>query len=114
MGMAKKLSEDIADLLLNERVTITLDDEATHNFVHQILDNNRFLVMGNDYQERKAFTGTVAYIPYLDNAEIAEDGTVISGKISINYVDAPNIFRFSTHNSEKEICPVAVASLRER
>ena len=28
MGMAKKLSEDIADLLLNERVTITLDDEA--------------------------------------------------------------------------------------
>ena len=23
-------------------------------------------------------------------------------------------FRFSTHNSEKEICPVAVASLRER
>ena len=26
LGMAKKLSEDIADLLLNERVMITLDD----------------------------------------------------------------------------------------
>lgn len=104
MGMAKKLSEDIADLLLNERVTITLDDEATHNFVHQILDNNRFLVMGNDYQERKAFTGTVAYIPYLDNAEITEEGTVISGKISINYVDAPNIFPVSWNNGKVTEC----------
>lgn len=104
MGMAKKLSEDIADLLFNERVTITLDDEATHNFVHQILDDNRFLVMGNDYQERKAFTGTVAYIPYLDNAEITEEGTVISGKISINYVDAPNIFPVSWNNGKVTEC----------
>ena len=104
MGMAKKLSEDIADLLLNERVTITLDDEATHNFVHQILDDNRFLVMGNEYQERKAFTGTVAYIPYLANAEITEEGTVISGKISINYVDAPNIFPVSWNNGKVTEC----------
>lgn len=104
MGMAKKLSEDIADLLLNERVTITLDDEATHNFVHQVLDDNRFLVMGNEYQERKAFTGTVAYIPYLDSAEITEEGTVISGKISINYVDAPNIFPVSWNNGKVTEC----------
>ena len=104
MGMAKKLSEDIADLLLNERVTITLDDEATHNFVHQVLDDNRFLVMGNEYQERKAFTGTIAYIPYLDSAEITEEGTVISGKISINYVDAPNIFPVSWNNGKVTEC----------
>lgn len=56
MGMAKKLSEDIADLLLNERVTITLDDDQTNEYVQQVLNDNRFLVMGNDYQERKAFT----------------------------------------------------------
>ena len=37
LGMAKKLSEDIADLLLNERVQITLSDEATGNFVEEIL-----------------------------------------------------------------------------
>lgn len=51
MGMAKKLSEDIADLLLNERVMITLEDEMTQEFVQKVLDNNHFLVMGNDYQE---------------------------------------------------------------
>ena len=84
MGMAKKLSEDIADLLLNEHVAITLDDECTHEYVQQVLKDNRFLVMGNDYQERKAFTGTVAYIPYLEDAEINEDGKILSGKICIN------------------------------
>lgn len=61
MGMAKKLSEDIADLLLNERVMITLEDETTQEFVRKVLDNNHFLVMGNDYQERKAYSGTVAF-----------------------------------------------------
>ncbi len=75
MGMAKKLSEDIADLLLNERVMITLEDEMTQEFVQKVLDNNHFLVMGNDYQERKAYSGTVAYIPYLYNAVVQEDGT---------------------------------------
>ena len=63
--MAKKLSEDIADLLLNERVQITLSDETTGDYVNEVLRENQFLVLGNDYQERKAYSGTVAYIPYL-------------------------------------------------
>ena len=104
MGMAKKLSEDIADLLLNERVTITLSDDATHNFVQQVLDKNRFLVMGNDYQERKAFTGTVAYVPYLKDIEVTEDGEVLSGEIGINYVDAPNIYPVSWNNGKVTEC----------
>ena len=74
LGMAKKLSEDIADLLLNERVQITLSDEATGEFVEEILSQNRFMVLGNDYQERKAYSGTVAYIPYLYDAEADEEG----------------------------------------
>lgn len=104
MGMAKKLSEDIADLLLNERVTITLSDETTNEFVQRVLSDNRFEVMGNDCQERKAFTGTVAYIPYLDNMEVSENGEVISGEIKINYVDAPNIYPISWNNGKVTEC----------
>ena len=33
LGMAKKISEDIADLLLNERVQITIQDSTTSDFV---------------------------------------------------------------------------------
>lgn len=104
MGMAKKLSEDIADLLLNERVMITLEDEPTQEFVQRVLDNNSFLVMGNDYQERKAYSGTVAYIPYLYNAIIREDGTIADGKIGINYVDAKNIYPVSWNNGMVTEC----------
>lgn len=98
LGMAKKLSEDIADLLLNEKVKITLSDEPTEEYVNQILKDNRFLVLGNDYQERKAYTGTVAYVPYLDDMEVDESGRILSGKIGINYVSASNIFPISWHN----------------
>lgn len=104
MNMAKKLSEDIADLLLNERVTITLSDDDTDKFVHSVLENNRFLVMANDYQERKAYTGTAAYIPYLDNTEVDEEGNVLSGEIRINYVDAPNIYPVSWNNGRITEC----------
>ena len=95
MGMAKKVSEDIADLLLNERVQITLSDEETGKFVQQVLDENQFLVLGNDYQGRNAYNGTVAYIPYLYDAEVKGDGTIVSAKIGINYVSASNIFPVS-------------------
>lgn len=104
MGMAKKISEDIADLLLNEKVMITLEDDATQKFVQEILDENHFLVIGNDFQERKAYTGTVAYIPYLYDTEVSEDGSVLSGKIGIEYVDAPNIFPVSWKNGEVSEC----------
>lgn len=100
LGMAKKLSEDIADLLLNERVKMTLTDRATDTFVKQVLKDNRFQVLGNEYQERKAYTGTVAYIPYLNEVETAEDGSVLSGKIRINYVSAGNIYPISWSNGK--------------
>lgn len=104
MGMAKKLSEDIADLLLNEKVKITLSEQATGAYVQSVLDRNRFLILGNDYQERKAYTGTVAYIPYLHNMEIAEDGSVVSGEIGINYCSASNIFPVSWNNGRITEC----------
>ena len=96
MGMAKKLSEDIADLLLNERVMITLEDEMTQEFVQKVLDNNHFLVMGNDYQERKAYSGTVAYIPYLYNA------IVTAVLVLMVNIFAPHLIRFIS-GSEKAV-----------
>ena len=107
LGMAKKLSEDIADLLLNERVQITIQDKATSEFVMKVLDDNNFSVIGNDYQERKAYIGTVAYVPYLDNIEVREDGTVIpsdEGRIKINYVSASNIYPLSWYNGYISEC----------
>ena len=55
----------------------------------------------------KAYTGTVAYSPYLYDTEVNEDGSVLSGKIGIEYVDAPNIFPVSWKNGEVSECVFA-------
>ena len=99
LGMAKKICEDISDLLLNERVTITIKDETTAEFVRSVLDAANFTVQGNEYQERKAACGTVAYVPYLTNMEVAEDGSVLSADIKLDYVVAKNIYPTAWENS---------------
>lgn len=103
MGMAKKVSEDMGDFLLNEKVAITINTgkgTRTQVFVDEVLEQNRFAELGNEYQERKAATGTVAYVPYMTGIEAEEDTGEIVGyeSIKINYVEARNIFPISWEN----------------
>lgn len=104
LQMAKKLCEDMADLLLNERVKITIAGTTTDAFVKSVLEQNNFLVLGNEYQERKAAAGTVAYVPYLDGMEVDANGFVHGGVIKINYVTARNIFPLSWENGVVTEC----------
>lgn len=106
LGMAKKVSEDIADLLMNERVTITIGDDATQKFINSVLSSNHAEKMLNQYQERKAYTGTVAYVPYVEGAEADEDGRIIAGtgSIKINFVTAKNIYPLSWENGYISEC----------
>lgn len=100
LGMAKKLCEDIADLLMNEKVKVTITGtDATVAYVEKALKDNNFMTMCNQYQERKAYSGTVAYIPHLKNIVINEDGEIIrAGGVNINYIQAKNIFPISWEN----------------
>lgn len=107
LGMGKKVCEDISDLLLNERVKITISDEATSAFVNQVLDDANFAVLGNEYQERKAATGTVAYVPYLTNMVVDAEGRVVSADVKINYVTAANIYPTAWENSRITECVLA-------
>lgn len=112
LGMAKKVCEDLADLLLNERVRFTVGsrDESgnvqdavsnsTYDYLKRVLNENNFRTLGNEYQERKAALGTVSYLPYLANAIIDGDGNVLRGDVKINYVIAPDIFPISWENGD--------------
>lgn len=99
LSMGKKLCEDISDLLLNEQVKITIKDETTAAFVSGVLERANFTVQGNEYQERKAACGTVAYVPYLTNMEIDDQGRVVSAEVKMDYVVAKNIFPTAWENS---------------
>lgn len=105
LGMAKKVSEDMADLLLNERVKITVGNSGTtSDFVESVLKNNKFFTKGNQYQEIKAYTGTVAYAVHVEDATVNEQGNLEGGQVKIKYVQAKNIFPISWENgSVKEV-----------
>ena len=92
LGMAKKVCEDMADLLLNERVTITIADETTDAFVKEVLADNTWEELGNEYQEWKSALGTVAYVVYVKDAVVDEAGNMKGGNVGINYVEAANIY----------------------
>lgn len=104
LGMAKKVCEDLADLLLNEKVTITVSDQATDNFVKQVLEDNAWGELGNEYQERKAALGTVAYVVYIRDGQVDEAGNMTGGRIGINYVGAQDIFPTSWENRMVKEC----------
>ena len=107
MGMAKKVAEDIADMLLNEHVNITIADEATDEFVKKVLSSNNWQQMGNNYQEKKAAYGTVAYVPYIQDAIANEETGEIekgTGNIKIDYITAENIYPLSWENDYVTEC----------
>lgn len=100
LGMAKKVSEDWANLLLNEKVNITLEGEKEQKFVDDVLRENNFAVKGNEMQELKCSLGTVAYIPRVFGA--VQDGTAQG--IALDYVTVEHIFPLTWSNGKVIEC----------
>lgn len=62
MGMAKKICEDFADLLLNDKVVFNIGKEEESKKVNAILDSNDFYVLANEGIERSFWGGTGAFV----------------------------------------------------
>lgn len=109
VSMAKKVCEDWANLLMNERVNITLEGKKEQDFVDAILLENNWEVKSNESQERKAALGTVAYVPVIEGMSINPYTSEIvdSGRIRINYVSAKNIYPLTWDNGIIRECAFA-------
>ncbi len=100
LGMGKKISEDWANLLMNEKVSITLGGQKEQNFVDDIFSKNSFDVKINEMQEIKFALGTTAYIPRVMGME-ARSGEAIAGSaknIAIDYVTVEHIYPLAWQN----------------
>lgn len=111
LGMGKKVAEDWANLLLNEKVNITLEGQKEQEFFDSVCKANNFEVKANEMQEMKSGLGTAAYVPRITNAQfggfIGKIGRLFGiGKptIKIDYVTAPNIFPLSWENGQIHEC----------
>lgn len=107
LGMGKKLCEDWANLLMNEKVQITLEGQSEQEFVDRILTENNFTVRANEMQEMKSALGTVAYIPRVIGQEVSESGEIVPGNasgIAIDYVTIENIYPLAWSNGYISEC----------
>lgn len=92
MGMAKKICEDWANLLLNEKVSIKAGEYTER--LNEILTFNNFSVRSNQLIELAYALGTGAFVEYKDS-----DGNVI-----IDYIRADMIYPLSWDNGDITEC----------
>lgn len=107
MGMAKKVSEDWANLLMNEKVKITLEGKDEQEFFDSVCKENNFLVKASEMQEAKSAMGTVAYVPRIVGAIVNPETGLVSGNaesIKLDYCTAENIFPLSWENGRAMEC----------
>lgn len=92
--MAKKVCEDWANLLLNEKLVVATSDEALTKKVRKILDDNNFRVRANRLCELSFAFGTGAFCEYLDG----------NGNVKIDYLQADMIYPLSVDNERITEC----------
>ena len=102
LGMGKTVSEDWANLLLNEKVGITTNNETFDETLESVFEYNNFRVKCNQLIELAFALGTGAFVEYLD----------ASGEVVIDYIRAEMIYPLSWDNGYINEC--AFGSMRER
>ena len=110
MGMGKKVCEDWANLLMNEKVKIVADGAAEQTFIDKILAENNFLVKMSEMQELKCAFGTTAYVPRVTGQVVDSLGNISPGAaagIAIDYVTIENIFPLTWQNGYISECAFA-------
>ncbi len=93
MRMAKRVCEDWANLLMNEKVEITVGNETLSERVKSIFSHNRFRERANQLVELTFALGTGAFVEFHDGE-----------KVNIDYVTADKIFPLSAENGEITEC----------
>lgn len=91
MGMAKKVCEDWANLLLNEKVAINAGEYT--NRLNEILTANNFLVRANQLIELTFALGTGAFVEYMAGEDVI-----------IDYIRAEMIYPLSWDNGDITEC----------
>ena len=111
LKMAKKVAEDWADLLFNEKTLIAVNDKNALEFLNGedghrgVFGENKFRSETNKLIEKAFALGTGAITVNISNAELDEFGRLKKSpraKISLGYTGAENIFPISHKNGKVE------------
>lgn len=112
LNMAKRICEDWAAILLNEKTEIDIEDKASSEFVlgaedaqgmGGVLAFNNFWAEGNELIEKAFGYGTGAFVLRAENAKVDSKGNIVPDadcKVGIEYVDAMGIIPLSVEKSK--------------
>lgn len=110
LNMAKKVCEDFANVLLNEKVQYHIGNETTQSIIEDILDYNDFYAKANQGIEMAYALGEGAFVisvgDLLYNKETKEI-SVENAKINIDFVSADKIYPLSYNGNEVTECAFA-------
>lgn len=70
MGMGKKIAEEMATLIFNEKASIVIDDTAAHEFIEQTLNKNGFHKNFSRYLEYAYALGGMAVKVYFYDGQV--------------------------------------------
>lgn len=94
LNMPKKICENFADFLMNERVQITLGTDEHTKELNDLLDNNNFWVKANQGIEKTFAFGTGCFLLALDT-EL---------KIKIQFINAYNVYPLTYDSNSIREC----------
>lgn len=103
LGMAKKVCEDWADLLLNEKCYIVLPENANDDAFNRILDDNLFWVKANAGIEQSFALGFGSLVLSVENANVGDKGTILKSddvRIKLDFVNRFHTKVISVENGQ--------------
>lgn len=101
MQGAKKVAEDWADLLYNEKVAINLSDDTDTKSLNEILQKNNAEVIINQGIEKSFAIGTGALVVSVQNIEQSENILdVTNSRIKLEFVECKKIVPLTWENKK--------------
>lgn len=105
LGMPKKIGEDWANNLMNEKTDIVLPNEKDQKVLNKVLEKNKFWKKANGAVEKYMCLGQGAIVEGVKNLQFNENGDVITnGEPTIQLINAEKIYPISFENDTLTEC----------
>ena len=107
LNMAKRVCEDWANLLLNEKTDITVGDAHSQEVLHKALEDCKFWQKGNEGIEKSFALGCGAFVVVVDNIGTNEQGQLVDvskSQVKVKFVNATKIIPLTFEDDEITEC----------
>lgn len=106
LGMGKRVCEDWANLLINEKTDVVVGDEASQNTLNDILRKCKFWKKANEGVEKTFALGTGAFVVRVDKIPMSMDGYTIipQGEVNVSFINGQKIRPITIEDGEITEC----------